>query len=193
MRYFSLETLGDVNNRALSFIDTSPEGFGTHDHLPALGKPASPHYPADARISLEEEYPGMELASVIGNTQNYFIANQAVRAEVERLTDGAEIEYLPFTLINHKGRVHSTDYVIINPLGTFDCLDLNASTVTYTSDGDVLKVEKAVLSREKVEDAPALFRISEEAAMYVLREDLARACYERGFTNVFLTELSVTG
>ncbi len=53
-----------------------------------------------------------------------------------------EIEFLPFTLYNHKKRVHSKDHFFINPIGGYDCLNEIASGITYDKDDDIVLNEK---------------------------------------------------
>jgi hypothetical protein len=99
------------------------------------------------------------------------------------------IEYLPFTLINHKGRIHSTDYFIVNPIGALDCLDKQASTIEYMEDGRIIAVISYVLDPNKLTDAPDLFRIKEWPRKYVISERLASAFTESNFTNIILQEI----
>ncbi|AKQ67235.1 hypothetical protein A176_004147 [Myxococcus hansupus] len=89
--------------------------------------------------------------------------------------------------------MHSRDYVIINPLGTFDCLDFKASQIIWDDEDpdEIIRINKRVLSREKVEQAPALFRIDRDSSNYVVNEALAAELHERKFSNVTLVELPV--
>ena len=74
-----------------------------------------------------------------------------------------ELEVFPFTLINHKGRVHSRDYVFLNPLGTFDCLNMKLTQCKRYSSGKIMKITKFVLDRDKIAKAPDLFRPREDS------------------------------
>ena len=83
---------------------------------------AAKHYPAKARVTLRAENPGIKLSGLLRNTKNFLIGSSAAKDVVTRLCPDQEVEFLAFTLINHKGRVHSSDYWFINPIGGLDCL-----------------------------------------------------------------------
>ena len=198
MHYFRLETLGDTNNDKFCFIGSSPEEMGLEDYYPAKGKKLGSKYPPVASIYLQDKYPGFRLSSLIGTIKSYLIVHRDMKDVIEAHCPGVEIEYLPFTLYNHKKRVHSQDYFIVNPIGGLDVLDLKASVIKYLDapgdpyHGAVVDVKKFVLDGEKVQHAPALFRVKEYPSEYFINETLANAFKERQFTNVVLEEIEVT-
>ena len=71
------------------------------------------------KFSCSQKNPGVKLPSLIGNTISYLIVNAEMKDTIIEYCpeDEVDIEILPFTLINHKKRVHSKDYWIINPIG----------------------------------------------------------------------------
>jgi hypothetical protein len=105
--------------------------------------------------------------------------------------DECEIEILPFTLFNHRQRVHSKDYWIINPLGTFDCVNKDASDIEYLDD-EVVGVDKYVFESQKLKNAPELFRVPEDPTEYFISETLAKAFQKKKFTNIFLSEIEIS-
>lgn len=188
MRYFRLNTMGDVQDHSLAFIDQVPDGLDGYDYKMALGEPIGDQYPDEAEIYLQPRYPGIKLAPLIGNTIGYLIVNTAVKDVIEAHETG-DIEYLPFVLFNHKKRVHSRDYWIVNPLGTYDCLNRDASDIKYVDDdpaGDVVKVRSYVFDPGKLDGVPDLFRIPEAPRHYFVSETLARAFHANRFANVFI-------
>jgi hypothetical protein len=194
MKYYFIDTLGNLDDE-WCLLDAPPEDMGLAYYMPAEGERVGDEYPSDAKIYMSEEYPGIKLGSLIGHTESYLIVSRAVKEVIEAHCMDVEIEYLPFTLYNHKKRVHSREYFIINPIGTIDCLNLDASEIEYFEeegdpyDGAVVDVDKFVLDRKKLEGAPALFRIREDPGEYVINEKLARAFRERGFTNIQLDKI----
>lgn len=70
-----------------------------------------------------------EIPSLVANTLSYFIASSQVKHIISSLNIDP-IEYFPIAIYNHKCRVASRDYFIINPIGAFDCLKLETSTIT---------------------------------------------------------------
>jgi hypothetical protein len=79
------------------------------------------------------------------------------------------VQYLPLAIYNHKKRLASDDYFIVNPLGTMDVLDTSVSEIEYL-DGEVVEITKYVLDPQKVMQVPDVFRIKEEPEAYVVSE-----------------------
>ncbi len=194
MKYFFIDTLG-ISGEGWCFLDTIPVGLGLSGYMPAKGQRVGNDYPEDAKTYMSDEYTGIRLASLIGNTRSYLILATAVKEIIAAQCVGLDIEYLPFTLYNHKKREHSKDYWIVNPIGTRDCLNLELSEIKYFNKpgdayhGAVISVRKHVLDPAKLKDAPALFRIKEGPREYVINETLANIFRERSFTNMRLTEI----
>lgn len=195
MRFFLWEVLGDSNDDDLCFIDNSVEGIGMGDTGLGFGERVGPEFPADAKIYLSKKSRGMKLSSFLGNTRNWIIGSKELKAAIEKHCKKDAVEYLPFTLYDHRKRVHSRDYFIINPLGTFDCLDLKASDITWDDDDpdDIIDIDEYVLDPKKVKKAPQLFRIDKDPMAYVVGVDLVREFKAQNLTNIFLTELELSG
>jgi hypothetical protein len=194
MRYFSIDTLGDLYDPQLCVLDAIPEGIGVKYSRLMTGRTIAEDFPANAKIHMSPERDGIKLGALIGSIKSFLLlhrdAKDVIEREFERVGSSAGVEYLPFTLINHRGAPHSRDYFIINPLGTKDCLDVPLSEVEYFEDTDkVLEVGRIVLAPEKLVDAPPLFRIKELPSKYVVSEPVAMGFEERRFSNIILTEL----
>ncbi len=151
----------------------------------SLGKAARKLFPANARIQLREEHPGIKLPGFIGNRPGYLIFSRRAKEIIEKLSEGQKIEYLNFSLINHKGHVHSNDYFIINPVGGFDALNVKASEIIRADDdGRVLDVPTIVLDSTKLERAPHLFRLGQKPIVYLISAALRAALVEANVTNL---------
>lgn len=197
MRFFNIDTLGDLDDRRLCILDAVPEGIGVKYSRLARGRTIAADFPANAVIRMTPDRTGIKLASLIGNTNSFLIVHRDVKdviaAEHHRRGDRWPIEYLPFTLMNHKGRPHSADYVLVNPIGVIDCVDLAASEIElFENDRDkVVSIERLVLDPAKVQDAPPLFRIRETPGQYTVDEALAAALDGKGFTNIVLRPVEI--
>lgn len=195
MKHYFIKTLGRSTTEGWCVLHAPPEGLGVSDYRLAEGDPIGSRYPSDARIYMSDESSGIRLGSLIGNTKSFLIVATVVKEVIEQHCAGVEIEYLPFTLYNHKKREHSRDYWIVNPIGTRDVLNLKASEIEYLNKpgdpyhGAVVGVDKFVLDSKKLKDIPALFRIKEAPSKYVINELLAQAFQERQFTNMLLKEI----
>jgi len=191
-KFFRLQNLGSLSDPDLCRIEDPPRGIGLHKFCPALGDRASPYYPPDPRIQLREEQPGIQLSSLLGNNINYLIVSTAFKETIEAHCQDVEIEYLPFDLYDHRGRLYSRDYFIINPIGLYDCLDEATSGIEYGPEGSVVAINHPQLHPNKVAGAPALFRVHHKPTVYIIDEALAAAIREKGFTNVRLRELQIS-
>lgn len=191
-KFYRLQNLGSLSDPDLCRIDAAPRGMGLHWFRPALGDRATPYYPSDARIQFSEDQPGIQLSSLLGNSNNYLIVSTAFKELIEAHCQDVEIEYLPFDLYDHRGRLYSREYFIINPIGTYDCLDEARSGIEYGPQGSVIAVKHPQLHPDKVAGAPALFRPREKPTVYIIDDVLAAAIRERGFTNVLLGELKMS-
>ncbi|WP_044889518.1 imm11 family protein [Myxococcus hansupus] len=186
MRFFQLGTLGDLRDRDLVRLDGPPEGMKMRSYTLARGKPATPHFPKPARVVLAEEYPGIKLSTLLGNAHNHLVVRSDLKAVIEENCQDIPVEYLPFDLYDHRKRLYSRDYFFINPLGSRDCLDPQASKVEIGPEGSVIHVGSFVLDRKKVDALPALFRVLEAPSTYVVSQALATALEAKAFTNVQL-------
>ncbi|NTX02422.1 imm11 family protein [Myxococcus sp. CA040A] len=189
MQFFQLDTLGNVNDSELGLSDGAPEGMELHSYCMAFGDSTHLLYPAEAKISLREDRPGIKLSSLLGNTNSYLIVHSTMKDVIEAHCQGIEVEFLPFDLHDHRKRLYSRDYFIINPLGTHDCLDPVASGVQRGPEGSVIHVESYTLDPRKATHLPRLLRPNEDPSVYIVSEELASALRDKGFTNVQLNPL----
>lgn len=135
MRFFLFDTGGDLNDERLCFLGNTVKGLEAEDYRFGYGESVAPIYPKNPTIRMSARYPGERLPAQIGNIAGMIVASKALRQAIERHCPGVEIEYLPFTLIDHKRRPCSTDYCIVNPVGGLDCVDTKASRITYSPSG----------------------------------------------------------
>lgn len=184
MDFFLWETGGDLNDESLCFIEDAPKGMGLDVTDLQWGKPVGERAAKDARIHLRKDNPGRELPGFIGNTKNLLILSRAGLAVLEELCAGQEYEVVPFELMRGK-QVHSSDYVIFNPLTFVEALDLEHSDLVLRSNGEVGYVRTYVLASNQLKDAPHLFRLAKKPTAYVFSRELGRAFNAAGITNVF--------
>jgi hypothetical protein len=185
MNFFRVNLYPRENPR-FGFIDMPPEGTEAFTYCMAEGIAASDRYPPDAHILLEKG-SGVKLPDLLGNTDSFLVVSKRAKEVIERMKVGP-VEYLPLAVHDPTDRPLSRDYFIVNPLGSLDCLDLEASEIEWF-EGDVVGIDRYVLDPAKVADAPDLFRIQEEPHEYVMSERLVGALQEIGATNIYLYEL----
>jgi hypothetical protein len=191
MKYFQLDTC-PKEDFSFCMLENSPDGTVSINYRMAEGEPMGADYPADARWRMSDDYKGIKLPTLIGCLDSILVLLKPAM-EILRET-GVAMECLPFTLLNHKGRVASEDYFIVNPLGSVECLDLAKSDIEWMDDqvgGDVIHVYECVLDAKKMSAIPAVFRVKEDPSIIILNETVAERLQALKPTNVYLTELEV--
>jgi hypothetical protein len=81
---------------------------------------------------------------------------------------------------------------MINPIGLLDCVDKNASKIRYHMDGgkkSVLAIDKLVLSKSLLQNAPPLFKIAEDPSECFINLHLARALQKTEMENIIVKEI----
>jgi hypothetical protein len=122
-------------------------------------------------VYMSSRFGGMALPDFVSNTRGLLIVHRRVTEVFRRINEGPT-EYLPLAIYNHKRRLASPDYFVVNPLGTHDVLDLKASDIEW-SDGDVVKIRKMVLDPKKTSKAPDLIRPREASRRYIISKTIA--------------------
>lgn len=111
---------------------------------------------------MSKEAKGLQVADVIRNTFGYLMASERMKKAFESHVRGAQIEYLPFRLLNHKGRMAADPCFIVNVLGTVDCADksLSRGVETAVYKGEFFIARRLVLVESRVPKDANVFRTS---------------------------------
>ena len=160
----------------------------------AVGIPRADRFSPEAAYRMDPRHPrDVRLPDAIRSTDGAAvpIVSPALRAEVKR-AEPAGVEFLPVTIYDHKGRVATDAYTVMNPTLILGALDLDAMDVEWSplAADTIDSCEGIVLDPTAVADAPALFRIQRMENTVVIRRDLAEALKEEGLTGLYFTELA---
>jgi hypothetical protein len=190
MRYWRINTLGNEDDENRCVLDENVEGIGVEYWRLGEGAPCVNHMPSPARIPMSPERPGLRLGHLLSTTRTMLLVHREVKDCIVAQFTGGAIEYFEFDLIDHKGRVRSRDYVIVNPLGAQDCVNPKESRITYFKNTQrVVAVDRLVLDPDKLVSAPCLFHVKEEKNEYFINDTLAEAFRQHNFSNIVLTEV----
>lgn len=183
MHYYLLYNLGKSDKEKYCFVCGAHNGVQDTKLVLKYGGSLKGIYPEDpyaVKMFLDEDHPKhIKKGDYISTTQNYVMVSIGVVEEIEKHNVG-KIEFWPFTLINHKGLVHSKDYRFVVPM-SFDALDEEKSIISRDANNVALRCRKVVLSTKKLEKAPDIFRINDIRLM-AFSEPLAEIL-EKKFTN----------
>ncbi len=135
-------------------------------------------------LDLDETRGALDLPDLVGNTRNYLVLRRSCLEAIQREHLLGDHETLPALLMNKKKRVHSDDYLILNPLGKIDCLDTARSDMS--DDGLEPAVEflgKFFLSASRVPADRDIFRVRGVMVGYMFSERLVDFIRAQGYTN----------
>lgn len=147
-------------------------------------------YPDGYKFSMSKDMPGIRVPDIINNALGYLMISAKLKELLEKLGT-AEIEYLRFTLLNHKRRVASNQCFIANLVGTVDCVDRERTVgdLSALNPGQFSRIKNLFLQKDKIDPALNLFRIAALPKVIVIREDLKKELEGQGITGARYVEL----
>ena len=161
-------------------------------HLLTNGTPLydrDPTFPSGVRIHLDRAHIGVALGSRLSNTNNLLILTRTAIDALNQALNLGPFELHPFELINHKGRIHSLDYLILHPLTLLPLGHPDSEIDRFETSGNPYYCERWVLDARALHDAPDLVRSKQLPEYYFASERFVAAVQELGLTNFVFTEL----
>ncbi len=172
MKWFEINLMPMFDDDFVFIKHPYPEEIKSWSYVISRGvRAASEEYPDEPKVHMDEGHQGMVLPDLIGNVSSMLVVSKRVKeviASPELIND--DVEYLPVWIYNHKGRLASKDYFLVNPVGSIDALDHEASDIKMF-EGDVVSLDKPVIDARKGMKAPDLFRLVEDRERYICSSD----------------------
>lgn len=156
------------------------------------GKSRLAGWPADAHYEMDKSFPDkIGLEDVLENVDSFLVASERAKSffEAQKLKN---IEYLPVSIMNHKGRKEQAPYFIIHPLVLQDCLDLTKTQYEPNAiEPEVFsRISNITLDESKIDPGVALFRMRHYPFHEVYREELADKIKAAGLTGLRFVPVS---
>lgn len=171
-----------AGNVAHAAIMRDLKGFDDEFGL-TIGKPLLQGFPTDVEFHMDPDFPkDIVLADNVENENMVVLVSEAVhRFLLARQL--AKVEYLPVTIVNHKGRPASTGHVIVNAVEPVDAIDMERSELEMSeiSEGYIDTVDKLVLDPKRIPADRHLFRLKGLRRAMLVRRSLAQAIDQQGF------------
>jgi len=154
------------------------------------GERMDDRFPPTVTAQLDAAW-GDRLTDFLGNTAGMLVLSEAARALFERADlEGAMLEYLPFVLLNRKGREITTHhYCVAHPLRQVACMDKEGSVFSALEDGEVSEVSSLQVDAARVPDDAMLFRLQEFPRLVVVRSDMKDLVEAANLTGLCLTPM----
>ncbi len=152
-------------------------------------------FPTDACFHMDESKPkAIKLADHVRNASGLHVVSQNLM-EFIKSHNPESVEFLPVTIYNHKGRVASTEYYIMNPLIVQDCIDLEKMEVKWNpANKEKISSWKGglILDTNRIDKTIQIFRPKYHTNTVLVRKDLATSIENDDFTQILFKELDNT-
>ncbi|MFP2959050.1 imm11 family protein [Myxococcus sp. 1LA] len=178
--YFTFKSALDP--RAVQIVEL-PDKVERYFYL-TKGRPVAPYLPPTTELSLYERAGDM-LTDFIGNPDCVlYVSERAQQVLAARGLVGAELELLPFVLLDKRGRKLRESYCIANPLRSVPCVDRERSKYRLDGPDEIGDIRMLCVREGSIPDDAQLFRVAEFPEMMVLRSDLLEAFQQAGLTGL---------
>jgi hypothetical protein len=160
-----------------------------------LGVPFQGHFPANATFRMSKNFKkATRLVDDVQNSDDIKICSPRL-VEFLKKREVTNVEYLPITILDHKGKVASNEYSIVHPVGLQDVLDLEASKPRYNAivPTDVDKVERIVMDTSRIPPGVSIFRLAHVMMPVFIDKELAAAVTHNGFAGSYFSPLDRYG
>lgn len=143
---------------------------------PALGRALGDAWPDGLEYRMAANKPGIEIADLIPNTLGYTMMSERLKTLIAK-TSKSKVEWLRFTLLNHKGRKAADDLWVANVLTMVDAVDRDRTIgEPYPAKPEwYLVTDQLYIKPEKVKPELDLFRLGEMPRRIIVRDDLKAA------------------
>lgn len=167
---------------------TSIENVPDHWEI-TKGLSRAKSFPKDAQFRMDPKFPKyVALADSMSNVNRMLVVSRRVKEFLEERAP-RRVEYLPVKLLNHKKKVASDEYFVVNPLAIVDCIDTKKSRVRW-NDIDPEKLaacSNVVLKPKSIDGEHLLFRPKHLEYYVMVLPELAEALEAEGFTGLRFT------
>jgi len=138
-------------------------------------------------LAMNEDRGGLELPDYVSTTASILALSTACATAIAEGFELGEHELLPARLINKKKRVHSDEYLVLNPLGQIECLNVERSDMNGDKDNPLVQIMgKWCLHTQEVPPDRDLFRVKSVIG-YIFSERLVEHIQSEGYTNFHFT------
>ena len=172
-----------------SCVVSNPIGFGDQ-FLLMEGVPLFEQWPEDVVCKMSPKYPkDIQLTDNL-HGGSYAIISQRLKEQITALAGASQIEFLPVTILNHKGRVASKDYFVLNPVGSVNCIDIEKSGAVWNAidKSDISHFQRLVLKDGEVPADVGMFRPAHRTRTILVRRSVADQLSSAGFTGLYFQE-----
>ncbi len=155
------------------------------------GVPLLAGFPSDVAFHMNPDFPDdLVLPDCADNVKDAVLVSERVHRFLLEL-GLPKVEFLPVSIIDHKGRVASRSHVIVHPIEPVPCIDLQDSVYVRSEIvADKLQdVTRLVLDPSRVPADRPIFKAQGLARATFVHRELAQAISREGFSGVGWIEI----
>ncbi len=155
-------------------------------HKLKRGVSANDDFPEDAVFRMDPDFPkDIQLPDNVRNSGGFVLVSSELKEFISPHLDD-ETELLRVSIMNHKDRLASDDYYIMNPTRIIDMIDIDRSDVIWNSINPdmIASCKRLVLKNDAALPQASVFRLKFLSRRVVLTEDLAEKLVEAGFSGL---------
>ncbi len=143
-----------------------------------------PDYPEDVVLTLEASGGNMKVDFLRNLSQMIVAGPRALEVLLANGVTEQDVELLPVSIRDKKGRILEERYTIVNPVASVRCMDRTRSVFeTYDpSTDDVMWINNLYITRDALPEHLVLFRLAEAPDRILVRDDLFEAIQEAKLT-----------
>lgn len=134
-------------------------------------------FPSPAMFPMDPEYPrARKLYALQANTLGLLVISKELKATLDEV--GCDnLEYLPISITNHRGKLASADYFVVNILQQVDAMDRERSVYKNNAliPSRVNVLEKLVLLEDRIPPHLRLFLLTNAPRFPIITETLKKA------------------
>jgi hypothetical protein len=148
-------------------------------------------WPDDAFCPMSKDFPKqIQLADNL-EALGLYVVSQRLKVMLESMTSKNIIEYLPVSIVNHKGRVASRDYWIVNPLDICDCIDIEKSNLKWNKidSSTISYCKNLVLKPKAIPSNYLMFRMKYWPSNIVVKRSLVDKASGAGLSGLDSLEI----
>lgn len=148
-------------------------------------------FPKDACFHMDPRHMKyVALADNIGNLDRALVVSRKLKEFLES-KGPRDVEYLRVSIFNHKKKLASDEYFMVNPFRVVDCIDKDKSRIRWNNiDPEKISAcSKLVLRTEALDDSLLMFRPKHLEYYVMVHPALAKELEGGGFTGLRFTEL----
>jgi hypothetical protein len=156
----------------------------------AAGKPRLTGFPKNAQYHMNREFKKqVALADNLWGPGGHRVISGKLKSFVETRKP-VGVEFLPVSIIDHKGKVASADYFLLHPVRIVDCIDQKKSQIDWNAiDKDqISSCPELVFNLKAIPEDALVFRPRHMEYEVFVQRQLADDISAEGFTALLFME-----